>query len=125
MRPKLILIGSVLWLAATIALRLWGQHLRHAGKGIGVVFLYIVSFVLMAWFLRRLCLRLDVPSAEWPAGAIALLLPTLLLDPFSTAFFPNLFPNIAPEAAGLFGGWMLICCAGGLVGATVWRVPSR
>ncbi len=125
MRRPLILFGCVLWLAATLAIRLWGQNLLHPGDTRDAVLLYVISFALMAWFLRRLCRRLKMPPAEWPAGAIALLLPTLLFDPFSTAFFTTLFPNIAPAAAGLFGGWMLICCAGGLVGATVWRVQAQ
>jgi hypothetical protein len=51
------------------------------------------------------------------AGAVSIALPTLLLDPFSSAFFPAVFPNMAPEVAGVFGGWMLICCAGALMGA--------
>ncbi len=46
-------------------------------------------------------------------------LPTLLLDPFSSAFFPAVFPNMAPEVAGVFGGWMLWCCAGALVGVMI------
>jgi hypothetical protein len=52
-------------------------------------------------------------------GAFFVMLPTLLLDPFSSAFFPAVFPNIAPEMAGVFGGWMLCSCAGALLGAAV------
>jgi hypothetical protein len=46
------------------------------------------------------------------------MLPTLLLDPFSCAFFTVIFPNVEPGAAGVLGGWMLIFCAGAVVG--VW-----
>jgi len=52
-------------------------------------------------------------------------LPTLCLDAFSATFFPAVFPNIAPGAAGVFGGWMLACCAGGLIGATLGRTAVR
>ncbi len=75
----------------------------------------------MAWLARRLCRRFRLQPNEWPAGAISLALPTLVLDPFSSAFFPFVFPNLAPELAGVFGGWMLFCCAGALLGATVRR----
>jgi len=36
----------------------------------------------------------------------------------ASAFFPVVFPNMAPEAAGIFGGWMLCCCAGAAIGAS-------
>src|SRR5271157_16810 len=121
MNPRLIFIGFAVWLAATIAVRLFGQRLLHPDNGLGTVILFATSFVAIAWFVRRLCRRLQVPTEQWPSAAISLLLPTLFLDPFSSAFFTTVFPNIQPEAAGLFGGWMIICCAGGLVGAVVRR----
>jgi hypothetical protein len=67
----------------------------------------------MAFLVRRLCSGLG--------GAVLVLAPTLLLDPFSSAFFPVVFPNMAPEVAGVFGGWMLWCCAAGLLGTTFGR----
>jgi hypothetical protein len=75
----------------------------------------------MAWVVRRLCSRSQLAPEQWAAGATAIALPTLLLDPFSSAFFPVMFPNMAPEVAGMFGGWMLWCCAGALVGAMIRR----
>jgi hypothetical protein len=119
MKHKLVLYGLAIWLVATLALRFAGQRILHPGNWGRTLILFAVSFGLVAWLVRRLCRRFKLPREEWPAGAISLLLGTLLLDPFSSAFFPSVFPNIAPEAAGLFGGWMIICCAGGLVGAIV------
>jgi hypothetical protein len=75
----------------------------------------------MAWLVRRLCTGFHLKREQWPMGAISLALPTLLLDPFSSAFFPAIFPNMAPEAAGVFGGWMLCCCAGAMAGAIFKR----
>jgi Family of unknown function (DUF5367) len=117
----LVTYGCAIWLAATIGLRIVGQRLLHPGAGMRTVILFAITFVVIAWVVRRLCSRLKLPRDQWPMGAISLLLPTLLLDPFSSAFFPAVFPNIAPEAAGLFGGWIIMCCAGGLVGAIVRR----
>ncbi|MGA3024636.1 MAG: DUF5367 family protein [Bryobacteraceae bacterium] len=119
LRP--FLCGLGIWIAGTIALRLFGQRLLHPGNWTGTLLLFALSFPAMAWIVRRLCKRFQLPPDQWPAGAISIALPTLLLDPFSSAFFPAVFPNIAPEAAGLFGGWMLFCCAGALVGATIRR----
>jgi hypothetical protein len=113
--------GIALWITGTIALRAAGQHLLRPGDWRGTLILFAVSLPLMVWLARRLCRRYRLRQEEWPSGAIALALPTLLLDPFSSAFFPAVFPNITPEVAGVFGGWMLWCCAGALLGGTLGR----
>jgi hypothetical protein len=117
MKQRFILIGFILWLAATLALRVAGQRIISNRGWLLVVVLFGVSFVTMALLVRLACMRARLAPQEWPLAAVSLLLPTLLLDPFSSAFFPVVFPNIAPESAGVFGGWMIICCAGGLLGA--------
>jgi len=119
MKIRLFLCGLGIWTGATIALRIAGQHLLHPGDWKGTLILFAISFSLMAWLVRRLCRRFEPRPEQWPAGAISIALPTLLLDPFSSAFFPTVFPNMAPEVAGVFGGWMLCCCAGALVGVLI------
>jgi Family of unknown function (DUF5367) len=123
MNRTLLAYGMVLWLVGTIGVRLWGKFLLHPGSVLGTFLLYALSLVVMAGLTRRLCRLAALPRSQWPAGAVALALPTLLLDPLSSAFFPAVFPNVAPSAAGLFGGWMLCCCAGALLGATI-GMPS-
>ena len=117
MNIPLFFSGLGIWIGATLALRIAGQHILHPGDWKGTLILFAASFPLMAWLVRRLCRRFRLPPEEWPAGAILIALPTLLLDPFSSAFFPVIFPNMAPDVAGVFGGWMLCCCAGAMVGA--------
>ena len=124
MNARLFLYGFGIWLAATVALRLAGQHLLYPVDNIRTLVLFAVSFPLMAWIMRGLCKNLGLPREQWLAGAVWLLLPTLILDPFSSAFFPVVFPNMPSEAAGVFGGWMLWCCAGGLVGVAIRRGDS-
>jgi Family of unknown function (DUF5367) len=116
---RLFACGLAAWAGATLVLRMAGQRVLHPDDRIGTVVLFAVSFPLMAWLVRRLCRRFQLARDQWPAGAVSLVLPTLLLDPFSSAFFPAVFPNMAPEMAGVFGGWMLWCCAGALAGVTV------
>src|SRR5690242_8069137 len=116
MRIRLSLYGLGIWTLATIALRLVGQRFLYPGSWKTTLVLFAVSFPLMAGIVRRLCRRFHLPPEQWPAAAVSVALPTLLLDPFSSAFFPVVFPNMAPEVAGVFGGWMLCCCAGALVG---------
>jgi hypothetical protein len=119
MNRRLLTIGFAIWVIATLALRLAGQVVLQPHPWRATIALFAVSFAVMAWLARRLCRRLRVPPDQWPVGSISLAAPTLMLDPFSSAFFPTIFPNLAPELAGVFGGWMLCCCAGALLGGTV------
>jgi hypothetical protein len=117
---RLVLIGAAIWMGATAGLRLEGQHVLRADAWKGTLILFAVSFPLMALVVRRLCKRFQLPREQWLAGAFSIALPTLLLDPFSSAFFPTVFPNMSRDVAGVFGGWMLWCCAGAFVGVSVF-----
>jgi Family of unknown function (DUF5367) len=121
MNRHLALVGLAFWLIGTIVLRLGGQYLLHAGAGVRTVVLLVVSFVLFAAVARLLCRLFALPQDQWLAGAVSLVMPTLVLDPFSAAFFSAVFPNIPSAAAGVFGGWMLACCAGAFAGVMVRR----
>jgi hypothetical protein len=117
MDVRLFVCGLGVWIAATIGLRLAGQYLLRPGDWTVTLLLVVVSFPAMACLVRLLCRSFRLPREQWLTGAVSLALPTLLLDPFACVFFPAVFPNMAPEMAGVFGGWMLWCCAGALVGA--------
>jgi hypothetical protein len=121
MHTRLFLCGLAAWTAGTIALRIARQRVLYPGDLTKTLILFAISFPFMAWLVRRLCRRFKLRQEQWLGGAISVVLPTLLLDPFSSAFFPVVFPNVAPAAAGLFGGWMLWCCAGAVVGAVIPR----
>jgi uncharacterized protein DUF5367 len=122
MRYRPLIIGVLLWIVGTVAIRLGGRGLLHANRPVATLILYLASFVLMALLLPRIFRRLGLAGGSWPAAATLLMLPTLILDPFSCAFFTVIFPNVDPGAAGVFGGWMLIFCAGAVVG--VWLKPG-
>jgi hypothetical protein len=118
---RLMIKGLVIWAGATAALRLEGQHLLRSGDWKGTAILFLVSFPLMALMVRGLCKSSGLAREQWLAGAFSIVLPTLLLDPFSSAFFPAAFPNMSRDVAGVFGGWMLWCCAGAFVAVSVFR----
>jgi hypothetical protein len=79
--------------------------------------LYLISFFAMLVVVRLICRWLALERKSWVNGASLLVLPTLILDSFSCIFFASVFPNVNPAAVGAFGGWMLICCGGGITGA--------
>ncbi len=111
--------GFLIWTAGTIGIRLAGQYVLRPAQSVRVLVLYAISFGLMAVLVPRICSRLGIARELWPKAATLLILPTLILDPISCAFFPSVFPNVDPAMAGVFGGWMLICCGGGVAG--VWK----
>jgi Family of unknown function (DUF5367) len=104
MRVRLFLFGLAIWMSATAFLRLAGQHLLRPGNTARALLIFAITFPLIAWLVRRICRRFRLPRDRWLEGAFWLLLPTLLLDPFSSAFFSVVFPNMAPEVAGASGG---------------------
>ena len=111
--------GLLIWTAGTAAIRLAGHHLLQPGRTTQTLGLYVVSFVLMAFLVPRICRRLGFEKDLWPVAATLLILPTLVLDSVACVLFTAIYPNLDPAVAGAFGGWMLICCAGGVAGA--WR----
>ncbi len=118
---RFLVLGFVIWLGATIVLRFAGQFLLRPEQPVAIVLLFAASLPAMAWVARRICNDRSVAPADRPLAGVMLVLPALLLDTFASAFFPYTYPNLPAAAAGLFGGWMLWCCAGALLGV----LPSR
>jgi len=114
---KLIVIGLLIWLGATVALRFFGQFVFRVNP----LILLLVSLPLMV-LVARAVLR----DSEHPAlGAIALVAPGMLLDTINTIWFADVFPNIRAEAAPLFGGWILFCNVVVLMTALTIDWPGR
>ena len=122
MRYQVLRMGTLLWIVGTVAIRLGGRGLLHSNRAVATLILYMASFALMALLVPRIFRRLGFEKGLWPAAATLLMLPTLILDPFSCAFFTVIFPNVEPGAAGVLGGWILIFCAGAVAG--VWLTPG-
>jgi hypothetical protein len=120
-RVRVLLAGIAFWITGTVLIRVIGRRLLAPSLALP---LYLASFVAMFLLALRLFRWLRVDAIE---GVTLLALPTLVFDPFSCLFFASLFPNVAPSAAdtasaaGIFGGWMLICCAGAVAGAWAGR----
>jgi hypothetical protein len=109
--------GLALWIAGTVGIRVSGGTILRPHDVGRTILLYAASFAVMALIAPRIFRRLRLARESWPAAATMLILPTLLLDPFSCLFFGTVFPRADPAAAGVFGGWMLICGGGAVIGA--------
>jgi hypothetical protein len=111
-----LLAGLVAWAGGTIVLRLAGERVFNDLRWPFVLALLTTSACVFAWVARYMCRRLRLARPEQVPAVVFLVLPTLLLDAVTAAFFGHVFPNIAAGAAGVFGGWMLACCGGALCG---------
>src|SRR5258706_5084179 len=101
---RLVIVGFAIWLVATIALRFAGQWVLHPGRPWSVIALLAISGLLLFRLPRLLFSRFAIPRDQRALGGIALVAPGMLLDTVSAICFSSIFPNIRPDAAGLFGG---------------------
>lgn len=113
--------GLALWMIGTLILRLAGHLFLPSDSTPAWVALYLLGAVAMSVVARAIYLWAGIPAAEWRAAAAVLILPTLVLDAFTALFFVRAFPQLNPGVSGAFAGWMLICCAGAVLGAWVRR----
>src|SRR4029079_4739975 len=111
------LAGLAIWLGATIVLRLWGQYVIDPSAAPAVILLLAISAPLMFYLPRRLFRVLRIERPAFGRAAVLLVAPGMLLDAIATIWFPAIYPNMRPDAARLFGGWLLLCNAMALVGA--------
>lgn len=112
---RALAVGFLLWLVATAALRFAPASLLPGDLPVFVLLLYAGSFAFFFFLIRRLIAPAGDAADALRAG-VALFLPTLVLDALAAAFFPAAYPNFPAASAGVFGGWMLVCCGGGLAG---------
>ena len=102
---RMAVTGFIIWLVATIALRLGGQYVfGHVSP----LLLLLITLPVMA-FVAVVVLRRYRTTEQRALAAIALVAPGMLLDTISAIWFPLIFPNIRIGCSGLFGGWLLFC----------------
>jgi len=122
---QIFVVGFAIWLAATIVLRLAGQWMLNPDRPVSIIALLAISGVLLYRLPRLLFVRFAIPAAHYALGGIALVAPGMFLDTISAICFSTIFPNIRPDAAGLFGGWLLLCNVAALAGAATYRPAAR
>jgi len=118
MMKRVATTGFVIWLLATIALRLGGQWIINPASTAAVAALLAISAPAMFYLPRRIFAGLGLAPDRYAAAGIALVAPGMILDTISAIWFPQVFPNMPADAAGLFGGWLLFCNVFALLGAS-------
>lgn len=98
--------GLLLWIAATLLFRLWGEELIHPDKLlIWFSFILVVPGILL--LLNGLFRYKGTAAADRPKAAVLIAAPGMFLDLFSIGFHPLFFPNIPAAHLHLFFVWLL------------------
>ncbi|HEX9459369.1 MAG TPA: DUF5367 family protein [Thermoanaerobaculia bacterium] len=122
---RLLIAGFVIWLVATIALRIAGQWVLNPDRPLSMIALLAISGLLLYRLPRALFASLAIAENQRALGGIVLVAPGMFLDTVSAVCFSTVFPNIRPDAAGLFGGWLLLCNVVALVSAATSKAAAR
>lgn len=98
--------GFLLWLAATVVVRVTGEHFMHPDQPIATALAFLMTIPLIA--------AVTLPIYDWrrvylldrPIAAILLCLPGLLIDVLVLVQFSRVYPNLEGGEA-VFGAWLL------------------
>lgn len=104
---EFLLAGVLVWLEATVVIRLWGHKffIPESNLSMGGTFLFSLLFLpLLVYALFR---WKQIPPHQCSTAAICLAAPGLLLDVVFVYFFRQFFPNMPATADGAVGSCLL------------------
>ncbi len=117
-----VLVGFIAWAVATLAFRLIGQHLLNPANEFVILGVFVATVPLMVLLLAVLYAGQGVSGVERRTAAVLVVLPGMLLDVLSLAFFGTMFPNMVSTAAKYFGALLLLAYA---IVLLTGFIPSR
>jgi len=114
-----VYVGFLLWLAATLLFRIWGDELINPDKPlIWLLFLVVPGMMLV---LKGLLNHRKISSEDRPKAALLIAVPGMILDVFSTGLHPYVLPNLPESDFYWFSAWLLwaysMILLGGLIGS--------
>ncbi len=98
-------MSVLVWLSATLALRLWGQYFFIPESRLSMVGMFSGSIALLPPLIYFLLQKVQ-PQQQLEA-LLWLTIPSMLLDVDTIYFFAQAFPNLSPAANGAFGAWLV------------------
>ncbi|RIV19763.1 hypothetical protein DYU11_22810 [Fibrisoma montanum] len=115
--------GFVIWLLATIFVRLAGQYLFVPGDTWLTIAAFAGLTVLLPLLLYSLYRFKNVDDNEQVKAAVLFALPGMVLDAGTVLFFQDVFPNLSPDANVVFAAWLFWGYAIGLLTGFVRKQP--
>lgn len=98
--------GLLVWLAATLAIRLLGQYVFIPDNTVVIVAAFVGLTILMAMLMPALYRFKRLYATERLFAAVLFALPGIVLDAGNIYFFSWVFPNLPPQADSLFAAWL-------------------
>ena len=102
-----LLWGFLIWLLATLAVRVAGQFLLQPDSVFMMSLLYLATIPVIAAVTYPVYRWQNLNSDRRKEAAMLFVLPGILLDAFVVLGFARAFPNVTGQADGLFGAWLL------------------
>ena len=115
---RFVWIGLVVWLVATLAVRLAGEHLFRSRSGALWALLFAVTALVIAVPVFQLARSLPTREASLRA-VVLLVLPGMLLDAGTVFWVRSVFPNL-PDSAGTPFASLLLWAYGIALLAALW-----
>ncbi|MFD2573166.1 DUF5367 family protein [Spirosoma soli] len=100
------IMGLVVWLIATLLIRLAGQYLFVPNSPYLTIGAFVGVAVLMAGLMTVLYRIKGVWGSQRLEAAVLFAVPGMLLDAGTVFFFTNVFPNMPAQASSLFAAWL-------------------
>lgn len=104
---RFLAIGFAVWFAATLTFRFFGQVFFKPDSPGSMALLFLAVAVLIVSGVAALLSEYRADPGGAALASVALVLPGILLDVFSTLFFRAVLPNLDPAGAANFGALML------------------
>lgn len=120
---RFVWIGLVVWVVATLAIRLAGEHVFRTGNWPQWGLLFGVTALVIAVPVYLMARRLPTRDAGLRA-VVLLVLPGMLLDTGSVFWFRAVFPNL-PDSAGMPFASLLLWAYGIALLAGLWPQKAR
>lgn len=113
-----VYFGFLLWLAATLLFRFWGDELINPEKPfIWLLFILVVPSILL--ILNRVFRNRETSPENRPKAALLIAMPGMILDLGSIGFHQFVFPSLPEPYLHLFFVWLLwaysLILLGGLI----------
>ncbi|MFD2556084.1 DUF5367 domain-containing protein [Sphingobacterium tabacisoli] len=101
------IVGFMIWLLATIAFRVAGQHFFIVENVSVIVGLYILLIPALGFISTFLFSKLKLDNLESIKSAAIMVLPGMLMDTLCIQFFEKVFPNMPEMYSKTFGAWLM------------------
>ena len=102
-----LIIGFTIWLLATIAFRVVGQHFFLTDNLPVLIGLYLAVIPLLGFIATWVFNKYQLNKLEAIQSATIMVLPGMIFDTFCIEFFAWVFPNLPETADATFGSWLM------------------